>query len=126
MAHEQDAAARPRVSNGAEFSQDSLVIKCRLGEDMRRMPVLNQDLTYDELLLMLQRVFHGKLSISDDITVKYTDEGGAVVVVVVVYTTADEADAYMFYRCFFLFFLLCVFCFFRSPQKYQTTVLGNG
>ena len=34
------------------------------------------------------------------------------------YATTDEADAYMFYRCFFLFF-------FRSPQKYQTTVLGN-
>ena len=40
----------------------------------------------------------------------------------VVYATADEADAYMFYRWFFLFF----FRFFRSPQKYQTTVHGNG
>jgi len=40
-----------------------------------------------------------------------------------IYATADEADAYMFYICFF-----CVFgflFFFRSPQKYQTTVLGN-
>jgi len=36
-----------------------------------------------------------------------------------VYTTADEADAYMFYRCFFLFF-------FPSVKKYQTTVLENG
>ena len=36
----------------------------------------------------------------------------------VVYATADEAVAYMFYRCFFLFF-------FRL-QKYETTVLGNG
>jgi len=38
------------------------------------------------------------------------------------YATADEADAYMFYRCFFLFF----FCFFPFATKYQTTVLGNG
>jgi len=37
------------------------------------------------------------------------------------YATADEADAYMFYRCFFFAFYL-----FRSPQKYQKTVLGNG
>jgi len=36
------------------------------------------------------------------------------------YATADEAVAYMFYRCFF-----CIF--FRPPQKkYQTTALGNG
>jgi len=39
-----------------------------------------------------------------------------------IYATVDEADAYMFYRCFFVFFLF----FFRSQQKYQTTVLGNG
>ena len=38
-----------------------------------------------------------------------------------IYATADEADAYMFYRCLFF-----DFCLFRSPQKYQTTVLGNG
>ena len=37
----------------------------------------------------------------------------------IIYATADEADAYMFYRCFFLFF----FVFFRPSQKYQTTVL---
>ena len=35
----------------------------------------------------------------------------------IIYATADEADAYMFYRCF---------CLLRPPQKYQTTVLGNG
>ena len=40
---------------------------------------------------------------------------------VVVYTTADEAVAYMFYRCFFLFFFV-----FAVHQKYETTVLGNG
>ena len=39
----------------------------------------------------------------------------------IIYATADEADAYMFYRCFFLFSV-----FFRPSQKYQTTVLGNG
>ena len=33
-----------------------------------------------------------------------------------IYATADEADAYMFYRCFFV---LLLFVFFRSPQKYQ-------
>ena len=39
----------------------------------------------------------------------------------VIYATADEADAYMFYICFFLFFSA-----FSVRQKYETTVLGNG
>jgi len=41
----------------------------------------------------------------------------------IIYATADEAVAYMFYRCFFAYF--CFFVFFR-PQKYETTVLENG
>ena len=39
----------------------------------------------------------------------------------VFYATADEAVAYMFYRCFFFVF----FCFF-SVRKNMRTVLGNG
>jgi len=75
MAHDRDGPVRPRVSDGPEFSQVGLVIKCRLGDDMRRIPVLNEDLTYDELVLMMQRVYRGKLTGSDDIKIKYTDEG---------------------------------------------------
>ena len=51
------------------------MIKCRLGEDIRRIPVLNEDLTYDELMLMMQRVYRGKLTGSDEVTIKYADEG---------------------------------------------------
>ena len=37
--------------------------------------------------------------------------------IIVIYATADEADAYIFYRCFFLFFS-CFFCFiFLSVTK---------
>lgn len=52
-----------------------LMIKARLGDDVRRVPIHNEDITYDELLLMLQRVFRGKLNNTDDVTVKYSDEG---------------------------------------------------
>lgn len=52
-----------------------LVIKARLGDDIRRVPIHNEDITYDELLLMLQRVYRGKLNNTDDVTVKYSDEG---------------------------------------------------
>jgi len=73
MACERGGAAD--VSDADELSQLGLVIKCRLGEDIRHIPVLNGDLTYDELMLMMQRVYQGKLTSSDEITVKYTDEG---------------------------------------------------
>jgi len=43
-----------------------------------------------------------------------------------VYATADEADAYMFYSCFFSVFFCLFFVFFPSVKKYHTTVLGNG
>ena len=65
------------MSDGPEFSRLGLVIKSRLGDDIRRIPVLNDDLTYDELILMMQRVYRGKLTVTDEITVKYTDDGMA-------------------------------------------------
>lgn len=52
-----------------------LIIKARLGDDIRRVPIHNEDITYDELLLMLQRVYRGKLNNTDDVTLKYQDEG---------------------------------------------------
>lgn len=52
-----------------------LIIKVQLGDDIRRIPIHNEDITYDELVLMMQRVFRGKLSSSDEVTIKYKDEG---------------------------------------------------
>lgn len=52
-----------------------LIIKVQLGDDIRRIPIHNEDITYDELVLMMQRVFRGKLNNDDDILIKYKDEG---------------------------------------------------
>ena len=52
-----------------------LIIKAKLGDDIRKIPIFNEDITYDELLLMLQRVFRGKLKNTDEVTLKYQDEG---------------------------------------------------
>lgn len=52
-----------------------LIIKVQLGDDIRRIPIHNEAITYDELVLMMQRVFRGKLTSSDDILIKYKDEG---------------------------------------------------
>lgn len=78
-----------------------LIIKVALGDDVRRIPILvilsaftkcssrwigdselglqNEDITYDELILMMQRVYRDQLSSSDDITLKYKDEDGDLV-----------------------------------------------
>lgn len=54
-----------------------LIIKVQLEDDIRRIPIHNEAITYDELILMMQRVFRGKITSSDDVTIKYKDEGNA-------------------------------------------------
>lgn len=56
-----------------------VIIKVQLGEDIRRIPIHNEAITYDELVLMMQRIFIGKLSANDDIVIKYKDEGKLLV-----------------------------------------------
>ncbi|XP_064405621.1 protein TFG-like isoform X2 [Halichondria panicea] len=63
-----------------------LMIKARLGDDFRRVPIHNEDITYDELLLMLQRVYKGKLNNTDEVTLKYCDEEGDYI------TISDSSD----------------------------------
>ena len=50
-----------------------------VGDDIRRIPILNDDLTYDELILMMQRVFKGVLKTDEDLVLKYKDEDGDLV-----------------------------------------------
>lgn len=63
--------------NGQLDLSGKLIIKAQLGDDIRRIPIHNEDITYDELVLMMQRVFRGKLQSSDEVTIKYKDEGGS-------------------------------------------------
>ena len=65
--------------SGGSFAQidlsNKLIIKAQLGDDIRRIPIHNEDITYDELVLMMQRVYRGKLNPSDEVVIKYKDEG---------------------------------------------------
>uniref|UniRef100_A0A1I8GEV6 PB1 domain-containing protein n=1 Tax=Macrostomum lignano TaxID=282301 RepID=A0A1I8GEV6_9PLAT len=73
-----------------------LVIKVQLGDDIRRIPIHNEEITYDELLLMMQRVFRGSdclASSIDDLVIKYTDEDGDLV------TIADDSDLSFAINC---------------------------
>jgi len=63
-----------------------LIIKVQLDDDIRRIPIHNEAITYDELVLMMQRVFRGKLNANDDITIKYKDEDGDLI------TILDSSD----------------------------------
>ncbi|CAB4069421.1 TFG [Lepeophtheirus salmonis] len=62
------------------------MIKATLGNDIRRVSIHNEELTYDELILMLQRVFRGKLTNDDEILLKYKDDDGDLI------TIFDSAD----------------------------------
>ncbi len=57
-----------------EFSE-RLVIKAQLDDDLRRILIHNDELTYDELILMMQRVFKPKLDNVENFIIKYKDEG---------------------------------------------------
>ncbi|KAK7864614.1 hypothetical protein R5R35_003202 [Gryllus longicercus] len=72
-----------------------LIIKAQLGDDVRRIPIHNEAITYDELVLMMQRVFRGKLSSSDDITIKYKDEDGDLITI---FDSSDLAFAVQYSR----------------------------
>ena len=71
------------ISNGLGKLDNSvagqLIIKASVGDDIRRIPILNDDLTYDELILMMQRVFRGVLETNEELVLKYKDEDGDLV-----------------------------------------------
>lgn len=63
------------LRSGIGEMSGNLIIKAALGNDIRKIPIVNDDITYDDLLVMMQRVFKGKLQSSDDVIIKYKDEG---------------------------------------------------
>ncbi|XP_029434537.1 protein TFG isoform X7 [Rhinatrema bivittatum] len=79
--------------NGQLDLSGKLIIKAQLGEDIRRIPIHNEDITYDELVLMMQRVFRGKLQSSDEVTIKYKDEDGDLI------TIFDSSDLSFAIQC---------------------------
>ncbi|XP_030059945.1 protein TFG isoform X2 [Microcaecilia unicolor] len=79
--------------NGQLDLSGKLIIKAQLGEDIRRIPIHNEDITYDELVLMMQRVFRGKLQSSDEVIIKYKDEDGDLI------TIFDSSDLSFAIQC---------------------------
>ncbi|KAI8988788.1 hypothetical protein BDB01DRAFT_568367 [Pilobolus umbonatus] len=55
-----------------------IIVKCQYKDDIRRIPI-SQVPTYDELCLMMFRVFKSKFSSVDDIGIKYKDDEGDMI-----------------------------------------------
>nr|XP_037281229.1 protein TFG-like [Rhipicephalus microplus] len=88
------SSANEETSTFAQLDlSGKLIIKAQLGDDIRRIPIHNEDITYDELILMMQRVFRGKLSSNDEVTVKYKDEDGDLI------TIFDSSDLSFAIQC---------------------------
>ncbi|XP_075216747.1 uncharacterized protein LOC142322031 isoform X3 [Lycorma delicatula] len=89
----------PKMVGEQQFQQldlsGKLIIKVQLGDDVRRIPIHNDAITYDELVLMMQRVFRGKLSSTDEITIKYKDEDGDLITI---FDSSDLAFAVQYSR----------------------------
>ncbi|KAI2796592.1 Coiled-coil domain-containing protein 47 [Blomia tropicalis] len=56
-----------------------IVIKAEYGDIIRKVPIMNDEITYDELLVMMCRLF--KLQPSDEIEIKYRDEDNDLVTI---------------------------------------------
>ncbi|KAL3313736.1 hypothetical protein Ciccas_007656 [Cichlidogyrus casuarinus] len=64
----------------------NIVIKAQLGEEIRRIPMHNADITYDELVIMMQRIFKEQLAGCDDLTIKCKDDDGDFI------TISDDSE----------------------------------
>lgn len=52
-----------------------VVFKIKLDKEIRKAVIHNDDITYNELMLMMQRIFSDKIRPNDEFNIKYTDEG---------------------------------------------------
>jgi hypothetical protein len=63
-----------------EFHFSRNVIKVRLGDEIRRVPILTDELTYNELCSLILRLFKSQITEIDKVKLKYFDEDGDLVV----------------------------------------------
>uniref|UniRef100_A0A2K6LX18 PB1 domain-containing protein n=1 Tax=Rhinopithecus bieti TaxID=61621 RepID=A0A2K6LX18_RHIBE len=81
--------------NGQLNLSGKLIMKAQFGEDIPQIPIHNEDIniTYDELVLMMQRVFRGKLLSNVEVTIKYNDKDDDLI------TIFDSSDLSFAIQC---------------------------
>jgi hypothetical protein len=60
--------------NSSDLS-GKIVFKVKLDKEIKKIVIHNDDINYNELLLMMQRIFSERIKPNDEFTIKYTDEG---------------------------------------------------
>jgi hypothetical protein len=50
-------------------------LKVKLDDKIKKLIIHNDDLTFNELVLMMQRIFSDRIKLNDEFKLKYTDEG---------------------------------------------------
>ena len=130
MMNSSGSTPPPSSSTGVNGDKVSgqLIIKAQLGDDIRKMMIHNEDLTLNgrhasdslvpsyhryrlELVLMMERVFAGKISNSDEITIKYLDDDGDKITLL---NDSDLTVALHFHK------LLRLFVFVNGQEQVNT------
>ena len=52
-----------------------IVFKVKLDKEIKKIVIHNDEINFNELLLMMQRIFSDKIKPNDEFSIKYTDEG---------------------------------------------------
>ncbi|VDN10775.1 unnamed protein product [Dibothriocephalus latus] len=63
-----------------------LIVKAKYEKEIRILPVYTDELSFDELYLMISRLFKGQIAADDDLILKYVDADGDLI------TLGDGAD----------------------------------
>ena len=66
------------LGEGMDLS-GKILFKVRMGNEIKKILIHNDDLNYNELLLMMQRIFSCKIKPNDEFVIKYTDEGKYII-----------------------------------------------
>lgn len=67
------------------------MLKLKFGDEWRALSIVNDELSFQDLSLMAQRLFPSKLKDSDDIVFKFLDEG--------VFATQSRLPSYGLFEC---------------------------
>jgi len=63
-----------------------IVFKVKLEEEIKKIVIHNEDINFNELLLMMQRIFSDRIKPNDEFSIKYTDEENDLI------TMANDSD----------------------------------
>ncbi|CAF0803714.1 unnamed protein product [Brachionus calyciflorus] len=71
--------------NGLDLS-GKILFKVKLNNEIKKLMIHNDDLNYNDLILMLQRIFSDKIKQNDEFKIKYTDDENDLI------TISDDSD----------------------------------